>query len=48
MEHNRLAEKIISDKLQANKVVVLLGSRRVGKTQLINKIIKDSTEKILF
>lgn len=48
MEYNRLAEKIIYDKLQANKVIVLLGSRRVGKTQLINKITKESSEKILF
>ncbi|MCF8321706.1 MAG: ATP-binding protein [Flavobacterium sp.] len=48
MKHNRVCEKIICQKLQDNKVLVLLGSRRVGKTQLINKIIKNSTEKILF
>lgn len=48
MEHLRACEKIIYHKLQANKVLVLLGSRRVGKTQLIHKIIKNSNEKTLF
>lgn len=48
MELSRICEKIIYKKLQANKVLVLLGSRRVGKTQLITKIIENSTEKILF
>lgn len=48
MEHIRTCEKIIYQKLQANKVLVLLGSRRVGKTQLVNKIIKNSNEKTLF
>jgi uncharacterized protein len=48
MDHNRICEKIVLKKLQANKVVVLLGSRRIGKTQLINKVIENSTEKFLF
>lgn len=48
MDHLRICEKIIYKKLQANKVLVLLGSRRIGKTQLLHKIIKNSTEKILF
>lgn len=48
MEVNRIYETLIPAKLKPNKVLVLLGARRVGKTQLINRIIKNSTEKVLF
>ena len=34
-------------KLKPNKVLVLLGARRVGKTQLIKKYLETTTENIL-
>ena len=48
MEIDRLALELINKKLQPNKVVVLLGARRVGKTILIEKIIERLNEKYLF
>ncbi|WP_310381922.1 ATP-binding protein [Flavobacterium sp.] len=48
MEVNRIYENLIPAKLQPNKVLVLLGARRVGKTQLIKNIIKNANEKVLF
>jgi uncharacterized protein len=45
---SRIIEKSIKSHLQANKVVVIYGSRQVGKTTLINKILKDVKEKYLF
>lgn len=48
MEIDRVALQLISKKLQANKVVVLLGARRVGKTKLIEKILENAIEKYLF
>lgn len=48
MEVNRIYETLISTKLKPNKVLVLLGARRVGKTQLITKILKNTTEKFIF
>ncbi len=48
MEINRLALDLIYKKLQPNKVIVLLGARRVGKTKLIEKLIEKSQEKYLF
>lgn len=47
MEVNRIYQLLIPKLLKPNKVLVLLGARRVGKTKLINKIIKNSNEKIL-
>ncbi len=44
----RIIEKSIKSHLQANKVVVIYGSRQVGKTTLINEILKDVKEKYLF
>lgn len=38
---------IIENKLQPNKVVVVLGARRVGKTMLINKLLSDIQEPVL-
>lgn len=43
----RLAEAQIKDFLRPNKVVVILGPRRVGKTVLIKKILSESSEPYL-
>jgi hypothetical protein len=48
MEITRVALELIQKKLQPNKVVVLLGARRVGKTILIEKVIENLNEKYLF
>ena len=48
MEIHRQALDLILKKMQPNKVVVLLGARRVGKTKLIEKLIEKTTEKYLF
>ena len=48
MEINRVALDLIYKKLQPNKVVVLLGARRVGKTKLIEKLIEKVNEKNIF
>ncbi len=36
----RIIEQAIKKSIQANKVIVLLGSRRVGKTVLLNKLLE--------
>lgn len=43
----RFAEEQIKAYLRPNKVVVILGPRRVGKTVLISKILSESTEPYL-
>ncbi|MBI2259930.1 MAG: ATP-binding protein [Flavobacteriia bacterium] len=43
----RSLEKIIKKYLKPNKVVILLGARRVGKTELIKHILKDVKEKTM-
>jgi predicted AAA+ superfamily ATPase len=48
MEVNRIYETLIPTMLKPNKVLVLLGARRVGKTQLITKILKKTTKKFIF
>jgi predicted AAA+ superfamily ATPase len=48
MEIDRIALALIYKKLQPNKVIVLLGARRVGKTKLIEKLIENTKEKFLF
>lgn len=48
MEIDRLALDLVLQKIQAKKVIVLLGARRVGKTELIKKLIEKVTEKVLF
>ena len=48
MEITRVALELVQKKLQPNKVVVLLGARRVGKTKLIEKFIENLNEKYLF
>src|SRR6056297_611584 len=42
---SRLAEKLIISSLKPNKVVVLLGARRTGKSILLQKIISENNEK---
>lgn len=37
----------LKNKLIPNKVLILLGARRVGKTQLINKYVKETKDKVL-
>jgi len=43
----RIIESHIKEFLKPNKVVVILGPRRVGKTVLIRKIVSESTEPYL-
>lgn len=45
---NRLTEILIKNNLKPNKVVVLLGARRTGKSILIQKIISETNEKKVF
>ena len=42
---NRLTEILKKNNLKPNKVVVLLGARRTGKSVLIQKIISETNEK---
>ena len=44
----RRLETVIIKNLKSNKVCILLGARRVGKTVLIKEILKTYTEKYLF
>jgi uncharacterized protein len=48
MEIDRIAFQLIVKKLEPNKVIVLLGARRVGKTKLIERVIDSLQEKHLF
>ena len=48
MEIDRLALDFVLQKMQANKVIVLLGARRVGKTELTKKLMGKVTEKAKF
>lgn len=48
MELLRFQQEKIKKALKPNKVVLLQGARRVGKTQLIHKIISESEEKTIF
>jgi uncharacterized protein len=47
---NRQAYSLIKEKLQENKVVLLYGPRRTGKTTLLNKLVEElkDQEKIKF
>ena len=45
---NRIIEPQITNLLDSNKVILILGTRRVGKTFLINSIQKNYQSKILF
>ncbi len=44
---NRLLEQRILSKLNPNKVILLFGARRVGKTVLIRQIIDKISDKVL-
>ncbi len=44
---NRTIEQEIIEKLQPNKVVIIFGTRRVGKTELIKKVAKSVSEDYL-
>lgn len=44
----RYAYNQVLDLLKPNKVVILIGPRRVGKTTLLNEIKRNHTEEILF
>ncbi|QIY84030.1 ATP-binding protein [Chryseobacterium sp. NEB161] len=48
MELRRIAEILINKKIQPNKVILLLGARRVGKTELLKKIESEAKEKVIF
>jgi predicted AAA+ superfamily ATPase len=48
MQISRYNERKILNKLKPKKVCVLLGPRRVGKTELIKKIASQSKEPVLF
>ncbi|NCO89233.1 AAA family ATPase, partial [Candidatus Roizmanbacteria bacterium] len=48
MQISRLIQKDIINHLQPNKVVVIYGPRRVGKTTLIQEINKKFFNKTLF
>lgn len=37
----RIIEKTIEDKVNGGKAIVVVGARQVGKTTLLNKILKD-------
>jgi predicted AAA+ superfamily ATPase len=48
MDVSRIYESLVFNKIKPNKVLVLLGARRVGKTQLIHRLLEKTTEKYLF
>ena len=43
----RILVERIKNKLQPNKVILLFGARRVGKTVLIRQVIQDFKGKVL-
>lgn len=43
----RILESQIKEYLQPNKVVIVLGARRVGKTELIKHILASATDKVM-
>lgn len=48
MELRRITESLIFKRLQPNKAILLLGARRVGKTELLKKIEAQAREKVIF
>ena len=45
--YNRAAFELLKKYVKPNKVLVLLGARRVGKTQLIKKYLETTSENVL-
>lgn len=45
--YNRAAFELLKKYIKPNKVLVLLGARRVGKTQLIKKYLETTSENVL-
>jgi predicted AAA+ superfamily ATPase len=45
---NRIIESQITNLIDSNKVILILGTRRVGKTFLINSIQKNYKSKLIF
>ncbi|MHB1389669.1 MAG: ATP-binding protein [Thermoleophilia bacterium] len=48
MQFQRTIQKSLEKALSRRKVVILYGARQVGKTTLVKKIIKDSSDTALF
>jgi len=48
MQIKRILDDTLRKALKPNKVLVLLGPRRVGKTELLKKFASETNEKVLF
>ncbi|HMR82676.1 MAG TPA: AAA family ATPase [Niabella sp.] len=48
MELKRIAKTLILNRIRPNKAILLLGARRVGKTELLKKIVSEAKEKVMF
>lgn len=48
MQINRYLDQKLKNALKPNKVLVLIGPRRVGKTELLKKIASEINETVLF
>lgn len=48
MRIERTAKSLINKKLRAGKVLILLGARRVGKTFLLQEVMKETQEKFIY
>jgi uncharacterized protein len=48
MQIKRILDDTLRKALKPNKVLVLLGPRRVGKTELLKKFASESNEQVLF
>jgi len=44
---NRSIEKTIKEKINTGKAIVIVGARQVGKTTLLNKILKNKEDLFL-
>lgn len=44
----RTLEDVIRDQLKPNKVLIILGARRVGKTELIKHVLNGVSEKVMY